>query len=180
MYHLRNLNNIRSQFSKSSIQLAIHAYISTRLDYCNSLYVGLPDSTLRPLQIAQNFAARIICRQSKFTRATPLRKSLHWLPIKARIEYKTLLFTYKALNNLAPNYISSLLNYYEPERDLRSSTMNLLKIPKVELKCMGHRTFTFAASTSWNSLVLTSVPSAPSLNIFKKHLKTYLFNKYYN
>ena len=178
MYHLRNLNNIRSYFSKSSIELAIHSYISTRLDYCNSLYIGLPDTTLRPLQIAQNFAARIIFRQSKFTHVTPLLKSLHWLPIKARIEYKTLLFTYKALNNLAPDYISSLLKYYEPSRALRSSESNQLIIPKTNLTSMGDRAFSVASPKSWNS-VLSNIESSPSLNIFKKHLKTYLFTKYY-
>ena len=58
IYHLKNLNSVRSHFSRQSLETAIHAYVSTRLDYCNSLYIGLPDSTLRPLQFAQNFAAR--------------------------------------------------------------------------------------------------------------------------
>ena len=93
MFQLHNLNRVRSHFSKSSLETIIHAYISTRLDYCNSLYSGLPDSTIRTLQVAQNFAARILLQESKFCHITPLLKKLHWLPIRARIEYKILLFT---------------------------------------------------------------------------------------
>ena len=170
IYHLRNLNSIRSHFSKPSIELAIHAYITTRLDYCNSLYIGLPDTTLRPLQVAQNFAARIIFRQSKFTHVTPLLKSLHWLPIKARIEYKTLLLTYKALNDQAPNYISSLLKYYEPSRTLRSSDSVQLNVPRTSLATMGDRAFSVAGPKFWN-ISLSSVDSNSSLNIFKKTFK---------
>ena len=103
---------------------------------------------------------------------------LHWLPIKARIEYKVLLTTYKALNNIAPTYISSLLSYYIPNRELRSSKLNELVIPKSKFKTMGDRAFSVAAPRYWNKFKLKEANI--SLNIFKAHIKTYLFRKYYS
>ena len=178
MEQLYNLNRVRSHFSKSSFEIIIHSFISTRLDYCNSLYSGLPDSTIRPLQIAQNFAARILLRESKFCHITPLLKELHWLPVKARIEYKILLFTYKSLNKLAPEYLSSLISYYQPTRSLRSANSKSLVIPKTKLSSMGDRAFSVFAPKAWKNLD-NSTKDATSLNIFKKSLKTYLFSKYF-
>ena len=72
MYQLHNLYRIRSHFSKSSFETVMHAFITTRIDYCNSLYSGLPDSTIRPLQLAQNYAARILLYQNKYCTHLPV------------------------------------------------------------------------------------------------------------
>ena len=179
MFQLHNLNRIRSHFSKSSLETVIHAFISTRLDYCNSLYTGLPDSTIRPLQIAQNYAARILFQENKYCHITPLLKELHWLLIKARIEYKALLFVYKSLNNLAPSYLSSLISYYKPNRSLRSSNNQSLVIPRSKKASMGDRAFSVFAPKAWQKLDC-SVQNSSSLTIFKTSLKTYLFRKYFD
>ena len=102
MFRLRNLRHIRPHFDKSSFQIIIHATVTSLLDYCNSLLSGLPASTLRDLQLVQNFAARLILNRSKFCHITPLLYELHWLPIDSRIKFKVLLFVYKSLNGLAP------------------------------------------------------------------------------
>ncbi|OCT76010.1 hypothetical protein XELAEV_18031197mg [Xenopus laevis] len=86
----------------------------TRLDYCNLLLTGLPNSHISPLQSVLNTAARIILLSSKRVQAPPLLKSLSWLPIKQRITYKLLLITFNALHSSAPNYISSLVSLYVP------------------------------------------------------------------
>ena len=75
---------------------------------------------MKKLQQIQNASARLIVRKNKFDSISETRKSLHWLPIQARIEYKILVITYKALNNLAPPYLTELLEYKENARDLRS------------------------------------------------------------
>ena len=54
---------------------------------------------------------------------------LHWLPVDTRIEYKLLLYTYKALHGLAPGYLCKLIVPYEPRRVLRSAESNLLTVP---------------------------------------------------
>ncbi len=71
------------------------------------------------LQIVQNAAARVLTRSSKYDHITPILQSLHWLPIKFRISYKILLLAYKALNDLAPAYLTNLLSRYNPTRSLR-------------------------------------------------------------
>lgn len=106
-------------------------------------------------------------------------KQLHWLPVNQRINYKILLLTYKALNGQAPSYITELLEPYAPTRNLRSSSKNLLKIPPVKLVSYGHRCFSFAAPSLWNSLpdIIRQSSSLPS---FKTYTKTNLFKKCYN
>ena len=73
--------------------------IHSKLDYCNSLFLNLPQSQLNRLQLILNSSARAVCKSSKFSHITPLLKSLHWLKIRQRIEYKVLCITYKTLQS---------------------------------------------------------------------------------
>ncbi len=82
----------------------IHAFVSTRLDYCNSLYVGINQSSLARLQMVQNAAARLLTGVRKREHITPVLISLHWLPVRFRIDFKVLLLVFKCLNGLAPEY----------------------------------------------------------------------------
>ncbi|KAK2863752.1 hypothetical protein Q7C36_002906 [Tachysurus vachellii] len=81
--------------------------MASRLDYCNALLGGCPASLINRLQLVQNAAARVLTRTRKYDHITPILSSLHWLPVKFRIDYKLLLLTYKALNGLAPMYLTS-------------------------------------------------------------------------
>jgi len=101
---------------------------------CNSILIGLPATELDKLQRLQNTAARLVVRAKKNDHITPILKRLHWLPVRARIDFKILLITYKALNNLAPDYIKELVVEYKPGRSLRSSAQNLLVIPPTKTK----------------------------------------------
>ena len=127
------------------------------------------------LQHVQNVAARIITRTKKYDHTKPVLKQLHWLPVNQHINYKILLLTYKTLNSQAPSYITELLEPYTPARNLRSSSENL-KIPLVKLVSYGHRCFSFAAPTLWNSL-LDFIRQSSSLSSYKTYMKTYLFKK---
>jgi len=81
----------------------VECFVTCRIDYCNSLLYGLPDYQLAKLQRVQNWAARLVYRESKFCHITPLLKKLHWLPILYRIRFKIALLTYKAISGLAPS-----------------------------------------------------------------------------
>ena len=123
LFHLKNISNIRSFFSdKAAVQLT-HAFVSSRLDYCNSLLQGLPSCSIRRLQSIQNIAARILTRTRKYKHITPILKNLHWLPVASRIDYEILLLTYCAINNISPAYIQQLITPYLPARKLRSENM---------------------------------------------------------
>lgn len=162
-----------------AFEWVIHAFLSSRLDYCNSLYYGINSTTLTRLQIVQNAAARLLKGTRKREHITPILASLHWLPVRFRVNFKIILFVYKCLNNLAPLYLSELLEHYNPSRDLRSGTQKLLSIPRYRLKHRGYRVFAIAGPTLWNSLP-NHVRSAPDLSVFKSRLKTHFYSIAFN
>ncbi|KAF7705582.1 hypothetical protein HF521_020868, partial [Silurus meridionalis] len=123
--------------SISKAEKLVHAFMTSRIDYCNALLVGCPSSLINKLQLVQNAAARILTRSRKYDHITPILSSLHWLPVKFRIDFKLLLLTYKALNGLAPMYFSSLLTRYNLPRSLRSQNSGLLVVPRIAKSTKG-------------------------------------------
>lgn len=98
-FHLRNISKLRSIVSTSELEMIIHAFISTRLDYCNSLFTCLNIKGLAHLQVVQNSAARLLTHSNKGAHMTPVLKSLHWLPIRfyLKFHFKILVLTFRAL-----------------------------------------------------------------------------------
>uniref|UniRef100_A0A3P9J789 Reverse transcriptase domain-containing protein n=1 Tax=Oryzias latipes TaxID=8090 RepID=A0A3P9J789_ORYLA len=173
-YHLRNIAKLRAFLSNSVLEMVIHAFISSRLDYCKSLFTCFNKSVLNRLQLVQNTAARLLTGSDKRAHITPILSSLHWLPIKWRIDFKILVLTYRALNGQTPKYLSDLLCPYASSRALRSSDQNLLKIFKTKYKTRGDRSFQGIAPRLWNALPL-SLRVADTFDSFKSQLKTLLF-----
>ncbi len=101
-FHLRNIAKLRNMLPVSDAEKLVHAFMTSRLDYCNALLGGCPASSINKLQVVQNAAARVLTRSRKYDHITPILQSLHWLPIKFRISYKILLLTYKG-----PKWFSS-------------------------------------------------------------------------
>ncbi len=93
-FALFNIKKIRPFLSENASQLLVQALVLSRLDYCNAL-AGLPASSIKPLQLIQNAATRLIFNEPKRMHVTPLFINLHWLPIAARIKFKALMFAYK-------------------------------------------------------------------------------------
>ena len=121
IFQLRSISKIRSFIYFSDAQTIIHAFVTNHLDYCNSLFAGLPQKSTNRLQLVQNTAARVLTRTRKYDHISPILATLHWLPVAFRIDFKILLFVFKSRNDLAPSYISDLLSPYTPSRNLISS-----------------------------------------------------------
>ena len=123
-----------------------------------------------------NAAARLISGTRRSEHITPTLAALHWLPVTFRIDFKVLLLTFKALNGLAPQYLSDLLKPHKPVRPLRSSDMALLDLPWSNRVTKGDRAFAVRAPTLWNSLPV-DLRFTSSLTVFKTKLKTHLYRE---
>ena len=177
-YHIRNISRIRSCLSIDSTKTLVHVLVMSLLDHCNSLLYGLPDYLIQRLQYVMNAAAEEITCKQKLDHVTPLLIELHWLPVRQRIIFKILLYTFKALHGAAPTYLTELISPYVPRRALRSADQLLLEQPTHKLKLTGLRAFSVCAPYLWNSVPF-EIKSSASVSIFKAKLKTYLFRQAY-
>uniref|UniRef100_A0A3B3CU78 Reverse transcriptase domain-containing protein n=1 Tax=Oryzias melastigma TaxID=30732 RepID=A0A3B3CU78_ORYME len=178
-FHLKNIAKVLPFLTRSSAEILIHAFISSRLDYCNALLTGLPKQSVNKLQLIQNSAARLLTNTRRRAHITPVLKSLHWLPVSFRIDFKIILLVFKCLNGSGPLYLLDLLSPYEPPRALRSSGSTTLIIPRTRTKTYGEASFQCLGPRLWNSLP-EDLRACTTVEIFKNKLKTHLFSKAFN
>ena len=176
-FHIRALRHIRSSLDQDTAKMIAHGIVSSRLDYCNSLLSGSSAGNLDRLQVVQNTLARTVCRAPWSSSATELRRSLHWLPIRQRVEYKLAVITYNTIQTNTPSTLASLIDSYRPTRTLRSSDKHLLTQPFIKLS-LATKAFSVCAPSVWNNLSF-NCRSSESLSTFKRRLKTELFTAVY-
>ncbi|XP_043934439.1 uncharacterized protein LOC122807592 [Protopterus annectens] len=174
-YQLRRLAKVKPFLSRCDLETVVHAFITSRLDYCNSILFGVSQGVLSRLQLVQNAAGRFLEGKRKFDHAMPILAALHWLPVFYRIRFKILLLVFKALNGLTPIYLSEMLHPYVPARALCSEDLSLLVVPRSRLKTRGDRAFAVAAPKLWNELPLY-IRQSSSVAVFKSKLKTYFYD----
>ena len=173
-YQIRQLRQIRTSLDLSSTTLLANSLVSSKLDYCNSFFFGLPDLSIHRLQLVQNSLARVVFPSArKSHHITPILRKLLWLPISQRIKFKIAIITFKVQLHKQPAYLFDLITPHNPVRSLRSCDKFLLDIPDIR-SATGRRSFSFAAPSIWNSLPLT-LRSPQSLSSFRAALKTHLF-----
>ncbi len=154
-FALYNIRKIRPFLSEQAAQLLVQALVLSRLDYCNALLAGLPACTIKPLQLIQNAAARVVFNEPKKAHVTPLFIRLHWLPIAARIKFKVLMFAYKTTTGTAPIYLNLLVQTYAPSRSLRSASERRLVVPSQRGTKSLSRTFSWTVPSWWNDLPIS-------------------------
>ena len=180
-YHLHHISlyisRIRKFPSSKTTEILVHAFVSSKLDYCNSLLYNVPMYVLKKLQSVQNASARLITCSRKYDHITPILSDLHWLTVNERIKFKIPLLTFEALHQQAPTYIQDLVSRYSPPKTLRSS--NSLRLNPVKIGSpVGLEPSLSPLLTYWNSLP-DNIRSCDNLSTFKSLLKTYLFRKAY-
>ena len=122
------IGSVRHLLTAQATQTLICAFILSRLDYGNCLLAGCPQF--------------LIDRAKKLDHVQPILQSLHWLPIRARIQYSISTLCFSVITGAGPQYLSELLHLYTPSRDLRSSAdTRILKIPRSNSKAFGQRSF---------------------------------------
>ena len=180
-----DLRRIRKYLTSEVAVLAANALVSSRLDYCNSLFRGLSGFNQHKLQSIQNTLAHIVTNHRKYAHVTPILQKLHWLPVKYRCIFKTATLVHKFLHSGSPSYFEPFLSFSSCPYSTRHShpDRQYLTAPPFHssvfksAKHFGH-SFAFDAPKIWNDLP-QDVRSATSVTSFRKKLKTYLFAKAY-
>ena len=103
-FALYRIDKLRTLLDNACIEKLVHAFICSRLDYCNSISYGCPSYEIQKLQSVQNAAARIITHSKKYDHITPIRTELHWLPVEEIIIFKNLHLVKKIVSTEASLY----------------------------------------------------------------------------
>ena len=179
-YHIWVLRHIRSLLPPPVVQTLACSIVGARLDYCNSVLYGAPKTSIARLQRVQNSLARVVLQQPRLSNSMPLLRSLHWLPVVKRIDYKLAAITYKVRSTSTPAYLHILLSdrVISSIMSLRSSSRPMLNFD-ITRTAYGSRAFSIAAPAIWKKLP-ADIQLASSLNVFCKRLKTYMFCDAFN
>ena len=185
-YSLYRIGRIRKLLDQNSAEKLIHAFITSQIDYCNSLLYGIDDQLLVRLQLIQNSAARLLTGTKKHDHISHVLQNLHWLPVKARIQFKILVLVFKFFEGITPSYFTDMVKQEvldcEPTYRTRQHVRQVQEVRLIpttyKLENFGARAFSFFAPLEWNCLP-PEIRNSKTLQIFKSKLKTFLFTKYY-
>lgn len=166
---LKDVSSIRNLISKEDTEMLVHSIISSRLDYCNSLFYNLKKSTLNKLQKVQNAAARVVLKLKKHVSVRSELFNLHWLRIEERIIFKLLVTTFKCLNDMAPVELSALLHV----NNVEACTLQYVFMDSI----YGRRSFQYIAPRIWNQLPM-AIRKINTIENFKSKIKFLLFNDF--
>ena len=173
------IKKIRKFLTAQATETLILCLVISHLDYGNSLLIGCPQTTLDIYQKVQNMCAKLVLQRKQYVSAIEVLITLHWLLIRARIDYKLLCIVHNCKYGKAPQYLKDLL--------LNKTVIRLLCgskyadtdfiVPCNQCKTFGDRSFSYYASKLWNSLPMY-IKQITQLDTFKKAVKTFLFKNF--
>jgi len=165
-YHAQVIRHIRHLLTTEPAQTLACSLILSRIDYCNAVLLGVPSYSIKKLQRAQNNAARIVLEALRRSHVSPLLRTLHWLAIQQRIDYKVALLTFKVRSTSTPSYLRLLIQDREHGHNLRSTFHddNICET-RFSMLCTSCLEFT------------KTVLNSDSFAVFKSRLKTFLFSQ---
>ena len=175
-FQLRQIRLITRALSVDAARTLVQAFISCRLDYCNSLLCGITDNLLQRLQSVQNAAARLVTGVRRRDHITPVLRRLHWLPVRQRVNFKLAVFVYQALHNTTARYLveDCQLVSNAGRRRLRSADIDTCIVLYTRTR-LGDRSFSVAGPRLWNSLPAELRQPDVEIGQFRRLLKTFLF-----
>ena len=147
---LRDFRRIRPFISKTAAITLANVFVHLRLDFGNSLCYGLLKYSIHRLQKIQNTITRIMKNSSHFSHITPTLKSLHWLLIFYRINFKIYCNTHRAFSLGESFYLSTLLTHRSNTYSLCTTSFSTLLLSYFNKKSNGFHNFFCAASFLWN------------------------------
>ena len=178
MLNFQKIKYIQPVLTIDTTHTLVRGLVTSHLDYCNVIFRGLPEYLLDLLQKVQNAAAKLVLGMKKHDSATPALTRLHWLPIRARIDFKILTLVHKCLFGHAPGYLTDpLVPLGVSHGGLRSNkAVKQLLIPRTYQKTFADQAFSVYGPEKWNQLP-HELRVTEDLDEFKAKLKTYLYNK---
>ena len=178
LFQTRQLRLVRSSLAEESAKTLVHAFVSSQLDYCNSLLYGVSDELLQKLQVIQKAAARVVTGDRKFDHIT--RSFVNsTAAVHQRIRFKFAMTVYKCLHGLAPPYLADdcvLVSSVASRRHLRSTDTRKLVVRRTRT-VLGARDLAVCCAVVWNSLPTDLRVSSRTVATFARHLKAYLFGR---
>ena len=159
---------IRDLLSQSMKQMFYNAYILPSLDYALFAWSGLSDGDLNRILLLQKRAVRVVTDSKWDAPSKPLFRRLGWMTIKQRVKYQRSFLMYKCLSGLAPNYLTDLFQYTEPNHQYALRSINnilQLIVPKAKTEQF-KSSFSYAGASTWNKLPST-IKCVSSLESFK-------------
>ena len=108
------------------------ALVSSKLDYCNSLFHNIPEKDIVRFQRVQNCLARVVTKAPRFSRSFLILKRLHWLSVKFRIHFKICAITFRTLKDNQLAYLADLLVRPKCLKYLRSTNSNRFVVPRIK------------------------------------------------
>jgi len=175
---LRLLRPVVRPLFVNATKTLVQAFISCRLDYCNSLLFGFSDGLLRRLQSVQNAAARLVTAARRCDHITPVLRQLHWLPVRQRVVFKIAGLVHQLLVGAAPAYPTDDCRLLSDVgcRPLRSNSndMRKLLVPRTHNK-LGDRSFSAAGPRLLNDLPPGLRRPGLAFDSFRQSLKIHLF-----
>ena len=182
-HHLRCIRKIRNCIPIEACNLLVHSLVTSRLYYSNALQCGARDDVIKQLERVQRIAARAVCKKytNDHSSMTDLLWGLHWLPIKARVQYKILLLVYKSLNVGTPPYLEVLLTRKSFCRVTRTSQkVNILNIPAHSKGRHSMKAFSVVGPTMWNELLTNKLKECTSVYNNNNNILFYSANIQFN
>ena len=174
---LRQIRSVQRSVPPHALLTLIRALVISKVDYCNSVLVGVSGHLLNKLQSVLNAAARMVFSARKSQHISPLLRDLHWLRVPERIQFRLCVLAYRCLHGMAPPYLADSLHRVADtagRHHLRSADNETLVVPTTRRSTLGDRAFPVAAARAWNGLP-SSIRGCASLSAFRRELKTHLF-----
>ena len=175
-FHLHAIRQARKFLPFDTAVALIISLVLSRIDYCNSLLCRLPNCLISKFQSLQNRAAETVLQADYYSSSRTCLDRLHWLLVALRAQFKLLWLTANILYFNQPAYLYERLSIRQTPESLRSSNSGLWLHQTVSSNSFLYRSFSHIAPHLWNSLPL-NLRLSPSLKVFRKRLKTHLYNQ---
>jgi len=175
------IKNIRKFLTQDATETLVLSLVISHLDYCNVILYGISKCDIAKLQRIQNMCAKLVLNRRKSDSSKQALCDLHWLPIKARIQFKIFVYMSNCHVGNAPTYLTDLLTPKVQKRSLRLSSFSVdsYEVPFNKCKSFSDRSFSTIGPKLWNYLPL-NIRQCSSVDSFKKHLKTHFLRDYFN